>query len=205
MRLLFVCTGNLCRSAAADRLIASWAAHHGARVEVRSAGTRARDGRPLHPRTERALARHGVRADDFASSRLTEEAVDWADLVLTMTSEHREEVVAVAPRGMRKVFTLLEAAALYTALPPEGRRTDRLPGALAAVRAQFARASGPEFDVVDPIEGSSRLHAEVVDQIADALSVLAPSVVGTALLEPEPAAVEQTVRIRALPPVPRPA
>ena len=202
MRLLFVCTGNLCRSAAADRLATSWGTRQGVAVEIRSAGTRALPGRPVHPRTERALERHGVRADGFTSSRLTEEAVDWADLVLTMTSEHRDEVVAVAPRGLRKVFTLLEAAALYESLPQDSRRADLLPGALAAARAQFARAAGPGFDITDPIDGSGRLHVEVVDQIADALGVLAPAV-GTALPPQEPADVEQTLRIRRLPPVPR--
>lgn len=201
MRLLFVCTGNICRSAAADRMLTTWAANDGAAVEVRSAGTRALGGRPVHPRTERALERHDIRADGFSSSRLTPEAVEWADLVLTMTSHHREEVVAVEPRGLRKVFTLLEAAALCQALPEHLRSPDQLPDALATTRSRFAAASGPDFDVADPIDGSSRVHVEVVDQIAEALAILAPALITVA---EQPHLPAETVRMRRLPPVPRP-
>ncbi|MGY1719496.1 low molecular weight phosphatase family protein [Blastococcus sp. SYSU DS0552] len=201
-KVLFVCTGNICRSAAAERLLRAWSPDGGQRVEVRSAGTQARPGRAMHPRTERALARHGVRADGFASRRLSEADVDWADLVLTMTGDHRDEVVAISPRGLQKVFTVMEAAALAQALGPSWapgsahRHGSELTQALREARARFARSRGAEFDVPDPIEGSSRVHAEAVDQIADALEFLAP------LLEDRAPLTEETVRMPRIPPVP---
>lgn len=169
---------------------------------VRSAGTRARPGRPVHFRTERALERHGVAADGFQSRRLGTEDVDWADLILTMTGEHREEVVSVSPRGMQKVFTLLEAGGLCQTLQPEHlrgyhdeRRGTVLADALRRARSSHARARGPAFDIVDPIEGPARLHVEVVDQIAATLQPL------KAILAP--LQLSETRRMPRLPPVPR--
>lgn len=203
VRLLFVCTGNLCRSAAADRIVSAWAARSGRSVAVRSAGTRAPVGRPIHPSTERALRRHQVPAGDFTSRLLSEADVEWADLVLTMTGQHREEVLAVSPRGMHKCFTLLEAAALCAAVPPARpsppgmRRGAAVAAALREARMQFARAHGPDFDIIDPIDRPDGVHVEVVDQITAALEVITPVLDGA----PDGA---HTAPMPRLPPVPPP-
>ncbi|HEX2073731.1 MAG TPA: hypothetical protein VHF92_08100 [Geodermatophilus sp.] len=167
MRLLVVCTGNICRSAAADRLLHAWAAGS---LDVRSAGVRARDGWPVHPHTAAALARLGVGTDGFASRRLSAADAEWADLILTMTTDHRDAVLAVYPRGLRKVFTLREAAALSTVLP-EDVEPARLVTALAEARSLHRGLVGA-YDVVDPIDGPPDLHAEVVGQISAALGTL---------------------------------
>lgn len=200
--LLFVCTGNLCRSAAADRMLTAWAGRNGGSVAVRSAGTLARPGRPIHPSTARALRAHGISGDGFTSRRLSEDDVDWADLVLTMTADHREDVVGVNPRAMQKCFTLLEAAALSQAVVDQrlrltgGRRGPALADAWRETRLRFARPLGPEFDIVDPIDGPEDLHADVVDRIALALGYITP------LLQQRDQG-EPTVRMPRLPPVPR--
>ncbi len=203
VKVLFVCTGNLCRSAAADRLLSAWAtADPGRAIAVRSAGTRARPGRSIHPSTERALLRHRVSADGFLSRPLSENDVEWADLVLTMTGQHREDVLAVSPRGLHKSFTLIEAAALCLAIPqpwarrPEARRGEGVAETLRGVRHQFATARGPDYDIVDPIDGPEELHAAVVDRIAAALDYIRPVLGG---MDGEP----PTVRMPRLPPVPR--
>jgi protein-tyrosine-phosphatase len=203
VKVLFVCTGNLCRSAAAERLLLAWAAADtGRSVAVRSAGTRARFGRAIHPSTERALRRHRVPADGFSSRPLFEDDVEWADLVLTMTGQHREDVLAVSPRGLHKCFTLLEAAALCSAMPEQrvrrsrARRGEAVAATLREVRHQFARAQGPDYDIVDPIDGPEDLHVAVVDQIAAALQYIRPVLAG---MDGEP----PTVRMPRLPPVPR--
>ncbi|MGY1681929.1 arsenate reductase/protein-tyrosine-phosphatase family protein [Geodermatophilus sp. SYSU D01176] len=202
MALLFVCTGNICRSAAAERLMSAWTARlPGRPLESRSAGTRAVDGRPMHPLTAAALERHGVWAAGFASWRLTGEEIDWADLVLTMTTGHRGEVLALQPRAMRKVFTLREAATLAGSLPagylgsvhPEDRLA-RLADDLAETRA-LRRGVNRDHDIADPIDGPADAHVAAVDEIATALVPL------VAVLDVRPL-TEETVRITRLPPVP---
>jgi protein-tyrosine phosphatase len=175
MRLLFVCTGNICRSAAAHTLVSSWSATTTDALTIRSAGTRALPGRPIHEFTAQALERLGIESRGFTSSRLTARDVEESDLVLTMTAQHRSEVLALAPRRLRRVFTLLEAAALsegvdrdhLTALAP-GDRGPALADALADGRAS-RRGPRQEEDILDPVSLPASVHAEVVERIADAL------------------------------------
>ena len=116
MRLLFVCTGNLCRSAVAEGLTRAWLARTTiggpGRVEVLSAGTRAPVGEPMDRSSAAALTRLGGDPTGLRATALTPELAASADLVLTMTRDHRRAVLGMAPRGLRRTFTLLEAADL---------------------------------------------------------------------------------------------
>lgn len=175
MRLLFVCTGNICRSAAAHVLVSSWAAATTDVLEIRSAGTRAQSGRPMHQFTAQALERMGIDGRDFSSRRLTARDVEDSDLVLTMTAQHRADVLGLAPRRLRRVFTLVEAAALSADVDTDrlarlapGDRGPALAEALAEGRA-MRRGPRQDEDILDPVSMSASVHAEVVDRIAEAL------------------------------------
>ncbi len=127
--ILFVCTGNLCRSVMAERL-----ARQGLRdrlglaargFRVTSAGTASLDGCPVHPYAAEALSWLGTDADGAASHGLTAADVDAADLILAACREHRDAVVAMRPRASRRAYLLREfarltayASAAATARPP---------------------------------------------------------------------------------------
>jgi len=89
IRILFVCTGNTCRSPLAEVLARDelerrkWA-----HVEVRSAGVAAGFGGGASEGSLRAADRHGLDLSGHVSSPLSEEAVEWADLILTMSRGH---------------------------------------------------------------------------------------------------------------------
>ena len=97
MRLLFVCTGNRCRSPLAERLAARWAAEllgpRAGEVTTLSAGTAATAGEPMEERSARALSELGGDPRGVAARILTPADVESADLVLTMTREHRRRVL----------------------------------------------------------------------------------------------------------------
>ncbi len=102
-RVLFVCTGNTCRSPMAEVIARSRAAELGwDHVEVRSAGIAAFPGAPASVGAVRAASKHGLDLSDHASAPLTAEAAREADLILTMSPTHLMRVIELgggtAPR-----------------------------------------------------------------------------------------------------------
>lgn len=88
-RLLFVCTGNTCRSPLAEVIARQKIEARGwGHVEVGSAGVGAFDGAGASGGSVRAAAAHGLDLSGHRSRLLTPELVDEADLVLTMSLGH---------------------------------------------------------------------------------------------------------------------
>ncbi|MCK0173781.1 low molecular weight phosphatase family protein [Mycolicibacterium sp. F2034L] len=115
LHILFVCTGNICRSPTAERLAAAHGAELGiSDLETSSAGTRAVIGHAIHPQAARVLDSFGGRSTDFAARQLTTKIAASADIILTMTRSHRDAVLGLAPRKLNRTFTLTEAAYLAT-------------------------------------------------------------------------------------------
>jgi protein-tyrosine-phosphatase len=176
--VLLVCTGNICRSPLAERLgraLLDSDGRSGPWLVLRSAGTRAVVDSAMHPDSALVLQRLGGDPDGFRSTQLAPEIAATADLVLTMTRDHRREVLTVAPRLLKRTFTLREAADLMDRVADgipatpgdEATRARALVAAMADARA--LRASGPDDDVPDPIGLSSSVHRRAGDLIADAL------------------------------------
>ena len=100
MRILFVCTGNTCRSPMAEAIARAAAAARGlSDVEVGSAGISAWDGAPA---SDGALLVGMERGLDLAAHRsraLTPALVREADLILAMSPAHRDRVEALGGAG----------------------------------------------------------------------------------------------------------
>ncbi len=162
MHVLFVCTGNICRSPIAERL----AAAYGARLQIpdfraSSAGTHAVIAHPIHPDAAHVLEKLGGDASSFAARQLTSRIASDADLVLTMTRAHRNAVLEHAPRQLHRTFTLSEAARLAS------EYNARKVADLAALRPQLA--AHELSDIPDPIGQDAKVFATVASQIADLL------------------------------------
>jgi len=108
-RILFVCTGNTCRSPLAEVLAQRGIEERGWRhVEVRSAGIRTVNGAPASVGSLRAAAAHGLDLSAHRSTPVDGELLEWADLVLTMSAGH---LVFVQDMGAGDRATLLGAMA----------------------------------------------------------------------------------------------
>lgn len=87
--LVFVCTGNTCRSPLAAALARRELERRDWRhVEVASAGLAAEDGHPASRHAVAVAERHGLDLSGHRSRALTPELVAWADLVLAMSPSH---------------------------------------------------------------------------------------------------------------------
>src|SRR3954471_20606899 len=114
--VLLVCTGNICRSALAERLGRAFLhevmGERADAVRLVSAGTRAVVDSAMHPDSALVLRGFGAEAGDFRARQFEERMAADADLVLTMTRSHRRDVLHHAPRALSRTFTLREAADL---------------------------------------------------------------------------------------------
>lgn len=184
MRILFVCTGNTCRSPMAEGMLRKLARDRGLEVEVRSAGVAAMKGASISRHAEAVLRDRGIK-ETFESTPLYAELAEWADLILTLTQGHKRQVIHSFPETADKIFTLkeyVEEDASILATLEEFRR-------LAADR-ELARALGkewpaeqqrrldelhlrlPAFDISDPFGGSRADYDRTAAEISAALEKL---------------------------------
>jgi protein arginine phosphatase len=104
MKILFVCTGNTCRSPMAEAVLR----HRGAeRFEVKSSGVFAMDGSDASFQTKEVLEENDIK-HEHQSSTLRKKDIDWADYVFTMTAHHKWAIMDQYPGASDKVFTLKE-------------------------------------------------------------------------------------------------
>lgn len=113
IRVLFVCTGNTCRSPMGAALGRDWARNRepdGLSIEFESAGIAAGEGQPAADQaiaTMRSLgAELGAELGGHRSRLLTPGMVDRADVVFAMTPSHAQAVMQLAPGAVHKVFPI---------------------------------------------------------------------------------------------------
>lgn len=111
-RLLFVCTGNTCRSPMAEAIARRRVQERGwAHFEVASAGVAAFPGSPASDGAVRIAEARGLDLSGHGSTPLTPEIADGADLILTMTSGHLMRVAELGAGERAAVITSFAAGA----------------------------------------------------------------------------------------------
>jgi sulfate adenylyltransferase len=171
LRVLFVCTANICRSPYMELRARTLLAGR-TDVEFISAGTHGFRAHRVDATMATVLADRGVDDDlveQFASRRLTRELVNEADLVLTAEASHREFVLEEAPGAFRKAFTLGQFAESV------GRVDASLTGTSLVTAVGHRRAGAVDaHDIRDPYRRGRSAAEASADQIDALLQAVLP-------------------------------
>ena len=142
-KVLFVCTGNTCRSVMAEFLLNRMAPGRGMTLTARSCGVAAERYFQVPAGVRAALQAEGITKVDHVPQLVSRELLAWADLVLTMEHMHQEMVLDQYPESRAKVHILKTYAGL--------------PGSQ---------------DVADPIGKPDQIYAACCSEIKESLEVI---------------------------------
>ncbi|QFT90941.1 Low molecular weight protein-tyrosine-phosphatase YwlE [Bacillus sp. THAF10] len=102
MNILFVCTGNTCRSPMAAAILAG---RELSGVEVKSAGVFAMPGSQASHHAREVLKENGLKSE-HSSAQVSDELIKWADYIFTMTVQHKMLLENSYPTSVGKTYTL---------------------------------------------------------------------------------------------------
>jgi protein-tyrosine phosphatase len=185
-RLLYVCTGNICRSPFAEiltrhLLVGRLGGRAAAAFHVSSAGVQGMVGSAIHPSTRHELSPWGLHraaADRFVARRLRSEMIGHAHLVLGANTRHRSAVIEYEPGALATSFSIREFARLAAEVDPAELPADPVARAHELVdqvrnRRGVSPPSLPDADrIPDPMGRPQQAHHEAATLIRDAVTTI---------------------------------
>jgi len=182
-RILFVCSGNTCRSPMAEVLLRKKLARHASEwakdAVVTSAGVSAISGSPASENATAAMKHKDLDLSEHQSKLLEAADIINADLVITMTRNHKKAVLALVPQALHKVYTLAELTALAElahAKPEQAKKYRDMIQEVAQKTMELTllldQLLGNPPDIEDPFGGDLAEYEECARSISGHLDTL---------------------------------
>ena len=173
--VLFVCTGNICRSPTAEALARRELERYpGVPIQVSSAGSHALEGNPAASRSMLAAATRGANLERHFARELTRRRVRAADLILCMAAEHRPFVLSYDRSAANRTFLL----ASFARVAGQWDWLAGSPAELVALAAEHAREQDGD-DVVDPLGHPAEAYAACAERLDSLVTPVIAALVKT--------------------------
>ena len=109
-KIMFICTGNICRSAMADALMKKMAKDKNKEIDVYSCGIFAQDGdMPTYNAIE-AMKEYNVELKNHKATNIRNSKIEDMDIILCATVSHKNNVISMYPELTNKIYTIKEYA-----------------------------------------------------------------------------------------------
>ena len=139
MKVLFVCTGNTCRSPMAEAIFNYLSVQKSLPDISVSRGTNVFMPQKINPKSVNSLCKLGINDFNHTATQLTREDIEEADIVITMTSSQKMSLRSLVSNNKDKIITLLD------------------------------KAYGKEADIADPFGGSQEVYDQCAKEIFEAI------------------------------------
>lgn len=146
-RIVFVCTGNICRSAMAEHLLRHWAKTRGLALEASSCGIAAESWYEIPAAAQRLLAAEGLPPFTHKARLATRETLREADLILAMSQEHLDHIVERFPEftGRTRLFREQAGFGEQDVADPMGRSDEVFASCLAVLKESLEALLRTDF------------------------------------------------------------
>lgn len=150
VRVLFVCSGNICRSPLAQVMASAALRDEGIDATVESAGTAALSGQMAERGARRQAEALGLSLDEHRAQSVTRELIEAADLIICATARHRDYLHRFYPGAPKKIVSFHDVTGMGDIPDPYGgdesdyvevreQLAKGMPGIVAALKPQKGR------------------------------------------------------------------
>lgn len=146
LKILFVCTGNTCRSPMAEYLAKNIFAKNNLSVQTASAGIAANISSQASENAIAAMKNFGIDISNHKSQLISQKLIDENDFIFTMTNGHKNFLSANFHNASNKIFTL----------------------------ASFS--DNPNYDIIDPFGGDIEIYKKCAVEISALIEIIAAKI-----------------------------